>query len=208
MARYTGPVCRFCRREGCKLFLKGDRCYTEKCAFAKRPAAPGQHGAARKKASQYGLQLREKQKARRFYGLLEGQFEKYYEMAIKQPGIAGENLLRILESRLDNVIYRLGFAMSRPEARQLVRHGHFTVDGKRVDIPSYLLREGQVIGIRQNSMSSPKLKAVLEANASKPIPKWLELDRNNNVAKVVTLAAREDIDLPIEEHLIIEYYSK
>ena len=129
-------------------------------------------------------------------------------MAIKQPGIAGENLLRILESRLDNVIYRLGFAMSRPEARQLVRHGHFTVDGKRVDIPSYLLREGQVIGIRQNSMSSPKLKAVLEANASKPIPKWLELDRNNNVAKVVTLAAREDIDLPIEEHLIIEYYSK
>ena len=208
MARYTGAVCRQCRREGMKLFLKGERCYSGKCAIDRRSYAPGQHGQSRKKYSEYGLQLREKQKARRFYGLLEGQFEKYYEMAIKQPGIAGENLLRILESRLDNVIYRLGFAMSRPEARQLVRHGHFTVDGKRVDIPSYLLREGQVIGIRQNSMSSPKLKAVLEANASKPIPKWLELDRNNNVAKVVTLAAREDIDLPIEEHLIIEYYSK
>ena len=208
MARYTDQVCRICRREGDKLFLKGDRCYTDKCAIVRRSYAPGQHGQGRKKLSEYGMQLREKQKARRFYGLLEGQFEKYYEMAIKQPGIAGENLLRILESRLDNVIYRLGFAMSRPEARQLVRHGHFTVDGKRVDIPSYLLREGQVIGIRQNSMSSPKLKAVLEANASKPIPKWLELDRNNNVAKVVTLAAREDIDLPIEEHLIIEYYSK
>ena len=208
MARYTDAVCKQCRREKQKLFLKGDRCFTEKCAVTRRDYAPGQHGQRRRKLSEYGMQLREKQKARRFYGLLEGQFEKYYEMAIKQPGIAGENLLRILESRLDNVIYRLGFAMSRPEARQLVRHGHFTVDGKRVDIPSYLLREGQVIGIRQNSMSSPKLKAVLEANASKPIPKWLELDRNNNVAKVVTLAAREDIDLPIEEHLIIEYYSK
>ena len=208
MAKYTEAKCRICRREGCKLFLKGDRCFTEKCAVARRDYAPGQHGQRRRKLSEYGMQLREKQKARRFYGLLEGQFEKYYEMAVKQPGIAGENLLRILESRLDNVIYRLGFAMSRPEARQLVRHGHFTVDGKRVNIPSYLVREGQVIGIRQNSMSSPKLKAVLEANASKPIPKWLELDRNTNVAKVVTLAAREDIDLPIEEHLIIEYYSK
>ena len=208
MARYTEANCRLCRREGQKLFLKGERCYSPKCAIERRNYAPGQHGQSRNKMSDYGTQLREKQKARRFYGLLEGQFEKYYEMAVKQPGIAGENLLRILESRLDNVIYRLGFAMSRPEARQLVRHGHFTVDGKRVNIPSYLVREGQVIGIRQNSMSSPKLKAVLEANASKPIPKWLELDRNTNVAKVVTLAAREDIDLPIEEHLIIEYYSK
>lgn len=208
MARYTDAVCKLCRREKQKLFLKGDRCFTEKCAVARRDYAPGQHGQRRRKLSEYGMQLREKQKARRFYGLLEGQFEKYYEMAVKQPGIAGENLLRILESRLDNVVYRLGFAMSRPEARQLVLHGHFTVDGKRVNIPSYLVKAGQVIGVRPNSLNSPKFKEVLEANASKPIPKWLELDRSTNVGKVVTLAAREDIDLPIEEHLIIEYYSK
>ena len=208
MARYTDAVCKLCRREKQKLFLKGDRCFTEKCAVARRDYAPGQHGQRRRKLSEYGMQLREKQKARRFYGLLEGQFEKYYEMAVKQPGIAGENLLRILESRLDNVIYRLGFAMSRPEARQLVRHGHFTVDGKRVNIPSYLVREGQVIGIRQNSMSSPKLKAVLEANATMPIVGWLSVDKAHGQATIATLPTRDEIDYEVEENLIVELYSK
>ena len=206
MARYTDSVCKICRREKQKLFLKGDRCYTGKCALARREYAPGQHGQRRKKMSEYGVHLREKQKVRRFYGVLESQFEKYYEMAIKQNGIAGENLLTILESRLDNVVYRLGFAMSRPEARQLVVHGHFNVNGHRVDIPSYLVKEGDVITIR--TTNSPKFAAVLEANGSKPVPKWLESDKANMTGKVITLASREDIDLPIEEHLIIEHYSK
>lgn len=206
MARYTDSVCKICRREKQKLFLKGDRCYTGKCALARREYAPGQHGQRRKKMSEYGVHLREKQKVRRYYGVLESQFEKYYEMAIKQNGIAGENLLTILESRLDNVVYRLGFAMSRPEARQLVVHGHFNVNGHRVDIPSYLVKEGDVITIR--TTNSPKFAAILEANGSKPVPKWLESDKENMTGKVITLASREDIDLPIEEHLIIEHYSK
>ena len=206
MARYTDSVCKICRREKQKLFLKGDRCYTGKCALARREYAPGQHGQRRKKMSEYGVHLREKQKVRRYYGVLESQFEKYYEMAIKQNGIAGENLLAILESRLDNVVYRLGFAMSRPEARQLVVHGHFNVNGHRVDIPSYLVKEGDVITIR--TTNSPKFAAILEANGSKPVPKWLESDKENMTGKVITLASREDIDLPIEEHLIIEHYSK
>ena len=206
MARYTDSVCKICRREKQKLFLKGDRCYTGKCAIARREYAPGQHGQRRKKMSEYGVHLREKQKVRRYYGVLESQFEKYYEMAIKQNGIAGENLLTILESRLDNVVYRLGFAMSRPEARQLVVHGHFNVNGHRVDIPSYLVKEGDVITIR--TTNSPKFAAILEANGSKPVPKWLESDKENMTGKVITLASREDIDLPIEEHLIIEHYSK
>ena len=206
MARYTGAVCRQCRREGAKLFLKGERCYSDKCAIARRAYAPGQHGQSRKKFSEYGLQLREKQKARRHYGVLESQFAKYFEMAEKKQGVTGENLLSILESRLDNVIYRLGFAMSRPEARQLVRHGHFTVNGKKVNIPSYLVEVGDVIAIKEASMDSNKIKAILEANEKRTIVKWLELDKTS--AKVVGVAQRDDIDIPLEEHLIVELYSK
>ena len=209
MARYTGAVCRLCRREGQKLHLKGDRCYTGKCALDRRPAqAPGQHGKGRKKMSEYGLQLREKQKARRYYGVLESQFAKYFDMAVTRQGITGENLLQILESRLDNVVYRLGFAMSRAEARQLVSHRHFTVNGKSVNIPSYLLKAGDVVALKEKSRSSDKFKSVMEANGSRVPPKWLDLDRNAFQAKVVNLPAREDIDLPIEEHLIVELYSK
>ena len=208
MARYTGAVCRLCRREGQKLFLKGDRCYTDKCAVERRAYAPGMHGNARnKKLSEYGVQLREKQKARRYYGVLESQFAEYFEMASKRKGMTGENLLAILESRLDNVVYRLGFAMSRAEARQLVRHGHFTVNGKKVNIPSYLVSVGDTIELKDSSRSLDKFKGALEANASRVVPKWLEMDKNN-VAKVVAVPAREDIDLPIEEHLIVELYSK
>ena len=208
MARYTGAVCRLCRREGQKLFLKGDRCYTDKCAVERRAYAPGMHGNARnKKLSEYGVQLREKQKARRYYGVLESQFAEYFEMASKRKGMTGENLLAILESRLDNVVYRLGFAMSRAEARQLVRHGHFTVNGKKVNIPSSLVSVGETIELKDSSRSLDKFKGALEANASRVVPKWLEMDKNN-VAKVVAVPAREDIDLPIEEHLIVELYSK
>ena len=208
MARYTGAVCRLCRREGPKLFLKGDRCYTDKCAVERRAYAPGMHGNARnKKLSEYGVQLREKQKARRYYGVLESQFAEYFEMASKRKGMTGENLLAILESRLDHVVYRLGFAMSRAEARQLVRHGHFTVNGKKVNIPSYLVSVGETIELKDSSRSLDKFKGALEANASRVVPKWLEMDKNN-VAKVVAVPAREDIDLPIEEHLIVELYSK
>ena len=208
MARYTDSVCRLCRREGQKLFLKGTRCYTDKCALTRRNYAPGQHGQGRKKLSEYGLQLREKQKAKRFYGVLESQFAKYYEMANKKAGVTGENLLQILESRLDNVVYRLGFALSRAEARQLVRHGHFLVNGKRVNIPSFLVKAGDVVEIAVKSKGMPKNKAVLESTDGKTIPKWLELDRENAKGKVVTLADREDIDLDIQETLIVELYSK
>ncbi len=208
MARYTEAVCRLCRREGQKLFLKGDRCYSGKCAIEKRAYAPGQHGQSRKKLSEYGLQLREKQKAKRFYGVLEGQFAHYYELAEKKQGVTGENLLQILESRLDNVIYRLGFGLSRAEARQLVVHGHFLVNGKKVDIPSYLVKEGDVITIKETSRSLPKMKAIIEATEGKNIPEWLDLDRNILQGKVVTLAKRSDIDLDIEEHFIVELYSK
>lgn len=206
MARYTGAVCRLCRREGQKLFLKGQRCYTEKCAVKR--GVPGQHGQSRRKMSEYGVQLREKQKTRRYYGILESQFRKYFEMANKMKGVTGDNLLAILESRLDNAVYRLGFATSRPEARQLVLHGHFQVNGKRVDIPSYLLSIGDVISICDKSKSSEKIKDILEITQSKLIPKWLEVNRDALEAKVVARAEREDIDLPIEEHLIVELYSK
>lgn len=208
MARYTGAVCKLCRREGEKLFLKGDRCYTGKCALSRRNFAPGQHGQARKKRSEYGIQLREKQKVRRYYCVLEGQFEHYFELAEKRKGVTGENLLFILESRLDNIVYRLGFAMSRPEARQLVRHGHFEVNGKKVNIPSYLCKPGDVIALKDSSRSSDKFKAVLEANASKPIPKWLSLNVEKLEGTFVTMPERDDIDLPIEEHYIVELYSK
>jgi small subunit ribosomal protein S4 len=208
MARYTGASCRLCRREGERLLLKGERCYTDKCSIKRRVYAPGQHGQAKKKLSEYGVQLREKQKARRYYGILEGQFRKYFELASKKKGITGENLLQILESRLDNTVYRLGLATSRPEARQLVNHGHFTINGKKVNIPSYLLKVGDVIALREKSRSSEKFKAISEIVGRTAIPKWLEFDRENMAGKVAAIPAREDIDLPIAEHLIVELYSK
>ena len=208
MARYTGAVCRLCRREGQKLFLKGSRCYGEKCAINKREYAPGQHGQARKKLSEYGLQLREKQKAKRYYGVLESQFAHYFEIANKKSGVTGENLLQVLESRLDNVVYRLGFALSRAEARQLVVHGHFQINGKKVNIPSYLVKPGEVIALKEGSRSLPKIKDILEQTDGKAVPKWLDLDTNTMQAKVVALAQRDDIDLEVEEHLIVELYSK
>lgn len=208
MARYTGPVCRMCRRENQKLFLKGDRCYSEKCGVTRRQYAPGQHGQGRRKPSEYGLQHREKQKVRRYYGILESQFEKYFDLAVKMQGRTGENLLKLLELRLDNAIYRLGFAMSRPEARQLVRHSHFTVNGRKVNIPSYLLKPGDIISLKETSRSSEKFKEVIEANGARVPAKWLELNRDKFEAKVVAYPERDDIDLPIEEHLIVEYYSK
>ena len=209
MARYTGAVCRLCRREGQKLFLKGERCYTGKCAISRRGYAPGQHGQARnKKASEYGKQLRTKQIARRYYGVLEGQFRHYFELATKMEGQAGENLLKLLESRLDNVVYRLGYAASRAEARQLVSHGHFTVNGRKVNIPSYLVKPGMVVALSENARSLEKMKAIIEANSARPVPQWLDLDRTKQEAKVLSLANRDDIDLAIEETLIVELYSK
>ena len=208
MARYREAVCRICRREGDKLFLKGDRCYTDKCAIARRSYAPGQHGQGRKKMSEYGTQLREKQKAKRYYGLLENQFYHCFELASKMAGKTGENLLKVLESRLDNVVYRAGFAMSRPEARQLVSHGHFTVNGKAVNIPSYMVKAGDVVAIVEKSMSSDKIKGVLEANASRPALNWLSVDKNKAQATVVNLPERGEIDLQVEEQLIVELYSK
>lgn len=208
MAKYTGPACKLCRREGEKLFLKGDRCYTHKCAINRRAYAPGQHGQQRKKLSEYGIQLREKQKARRFYGVLEGQFRKYFDMAAKRKGVTGENLLKILESRMDNVVYRLGLGSSRAEARQLVRHGHFTVNGNKVDIPSYLMKPDDVIAIKDSSKSLSKFKELAEAAESKNQPEWLEFDKENLIGRVIRLPERDEIDLPIQEHLIVELYSK
>lgn len=208
MARYTDAVCKLCRREGQKLFLKGERCYTDKCAVTRRAYAPGQHGQGRHKTSEYGLQLRAKQMTRRYYGVLEGQFRAYYELATKKPGKTGDELLIILESRLDNIVYRLGWASSRAEARQLVVHGHFTVNGKKVDIPSYLTKVGEVIAIKDKSRQSDKFKAVLEANASRPVPKWLDLNRETCEGKVVAIPTREEIDLAVDETLIVELYSK
>lgn len=208
MARYTGAVCRLCRREGQKLFLKGDRCYSDKCALNRRQYAPGQHGQGRKKLSEYGLQLREKQKAKRYYGILENQFRHYFELAEKKQGVTGENLLSILETRLDNVAFRLGFGLSRAEARQLVRHGHITVNGKKVNIPSYLVSVGDVIAVKEASKGSEKLKAVLESTSGKTVPKWLDLNKDTAEAKVIAAPVRDDIDLEIAEHLIVELYSK
>ena len=208
MARYTGAVCKLCRREGKKLFLKGERCYSGKCAIDRRNYAPGQHGQGRKKASEYGTQLRAKQTARRYYGINEVQFSKYFEMAEKQTGMTGENLLRICESRLDNIVYLLGWASSRAEARQLVTHGHFEINGKKVDIPSYLCKAGEVVSIKKASLDSDKFKAVLEANASRPVPQWLEANAENYTAKIVALPDRDQIFVPVEEHLIVEFYSK
>ncbi|HOO25068.1 MAG TPA: 30S ribosomal protein S4 [Clostridiales bacterium] len=208
MARYTGAVCKLCRREGKKLFLKGERCYTGKCAFERRAYAPGQHGQSRKKVSEYGLQLRAKQQARRYYGIQEGQFHKYFLMAERKQGMTGENLLRICESRLDNVVYLLGWANSRAEARQLVTHGHYLVNGKKVDIPSYLLKEGDSLAIKAKSKESDKFVTVLENNQSRPVPKWLDVDREKAEGKVLNLPERDQIEVPVEEHLIVEFYSK
>jgi len=206
MARYTGAVCRLCRREGQKLFLKGERCYSEKCSVGLRGYAPGQHGQGRKKSSEYGMQLRAKQTARRFYGVQENQFHHYFEIAERKQGITGDNLLRILESRLDNVVYRVGFASSRAEARQLVGHGHYEVNGKRVDIASYLLKAGDVVSICEKSRASEKIKAVVEANSARPVPEWIDVDRNNLSAKVIALPTREQIEAPVDEQLIVEFY--
>ncbi len=208
MARYTEAACRLCRREGEKLYLKGERCYTNKCSVGRRSYAPGEHGQSRKKISEYGLQLREKQKLRRIYGILERQFSGYFSLAESKKGITGENLLQILESRLDNVVYRLGYAVSRKEARQLVRHGHFLVNGKKVNIPSFLVKAGDVISIKEGSLGSPKLKELLEGAASHTVPEWLEVDVNSHSGKVKTLPVREQIDIQIQEHLIVELYSR
>lgn len=206
MARYTGPSCRLCRREGQKLFLKGERCYSTKCAIDRRNYAPGQHGQGRKKISDYGLQLREKQKAKRFYGVLETQFKNYFEKAASKPGITGENLLTMLETRLDNVVFRMGFASSRKEAKQLVRHGHFQLNGHKVDIPSLTVSEGDVIKVKENSSNSPKFKELKEAAVN--TPGWVSVDFEKLEGKVISYPTRQDIDIPIEEHLIVELYSK
>ncbi|MDO5448779.1 MAG: 30S ribosomal protein S4 [Clostridia bacterium] len=206
MSRYTGAVCKQCRREGKKLFLKGDRCYTGKCALERRSYAPGQHGQGRKKSSEYGIQLRTKQQARRYYGIQESQFHKYFLMAEKQEGMTGENLLKICESRLDNVVYLLGFASSRQQARQLVVHGHFKVNGKKCDIPSYLLKAGDTVSIKEKSADTESFKVIIEANGSRPVPTWLE--KKDNSGKVITLPEREQIAAPVEEHYIVEFYSK
>ena len=208
MARYTGPSCKLCRREGKKLFLKGDRCLTDKCALSRRATVPGQHGAGRKSVKEYGQHLREKQTARRYYGVQEKQFKKYYNVADKQEGIAGENLLSLLERRFDNVVYRMGLASSRKEARQLVRHAHFTHNGKKADIPSIILKVGDVVALKDKSRSSEKLKALMENMASVNAPKWLEVNADAASAKVIAIPAREDVDFDFNEQLIIEFYSK
>lgn len=206
MARYTDATCKLCRREGMKLFLKGDKCYSDKCPVARRPYAPGQHGQSKKKLTNYGTQLREKQKLRRHYGVLERQFEGYFEEAERMKGITGDNLLQLLERRLDNVVFRLGFASSRPQARQFVRHGHIQVNGKKVNIPSYIVKAGDVISIKEQSRSFEVIKSNLEAATT--VPDWLEINKDSYEGKVVSLPRREHVDLPIEEHLIVELYSR
>jgi small subunit ribosomal protein S4 len=209
MARYTDASCKLCRREGEKLFLKGQRCYTDKCAYGRRSYAPGQHGMQKKKVSEYGIQLREKQKSRRIYGVLEKQFRRYFVMATKRKGITGENLLQILETRLDNVVYRLGLATSRSEARQLVGHGHFNINGKRVDIPSCILKVGDIVSVNDKFKKSPKVQAVIDVVGSKAIPEWLDFSSDDMVGKILALPRREDMtDLTIKDHLIVELYSK
>ena len=208
MARYKDEQCRICRREGQKLFLKGSRCYSDKCSVTRRNYAPGQHGQKRTKLSEYGTQLREKQKTRSFYGVGEKQFRRYFDMASNKKGITGTNLLQILESRLDNVVYRLGFGVSRPQARQIVTHGSIEVNGVKTDIASYLVKPGDVISVRENRRDNTVIKANIEAGAARPVPEWLELDSKNLSAKVLRVVNREEIDLPVEEHMIIELYSK
>jgi small subunit ribosomal protein S4 len=206
MARDTGPQCKQCRREGLKLFLKGERCLTDKCSVERRPYPPGQHGRGRVRQSEYRHQLREKQKARRYYQLLEKQFRSYYDKASRQPGVTGENLLRLLERRLDNVVVRLGFASSRRQARQLIGHGHFAVNGRRVNKPSYALRAGDVISVRDTSGARPVISEATELTAT--VPAWLQADYDSLTAKVLRLPEREEISTPVQEQLIVELYSK
>ncbi len=208
MARYTGPSCKLCRREGKKLFLKGDRCLSDKCALDRRATVPGQHGAGRKSVKEYGQHLREKQTARRYYGVQEKQFKKYYAAADKKEGITGENLLSLLERRYDNVVYRMGLAASRKEARQLVRHAHFTLNGKKADIPSIILKVGDVVALKEKSRSSEKFKALMEAMKDNNAPKWLDVDCEAASAKVIAIPARDDVDFEFNEQLIVEFYSK
>lgn len=209
MARYTGPVCRLCRREEMKLFLKGDRCYTDKCAFERRSHAPGQHGQSRRrKTSEYGEQLREKQKVKRMYGLLERQFKNYYLRASRMKGVTGENLLRLLERRLDNVVYRLGFAANRSDARQIVTHRHVEVNGRRVNIPSFLVKPGDVVTVREADRKMARIEEALAGVDRRGVPSWLELDKDNFQGKVISMPNRQDITMPIREQLIVELYSK
>lgn len=207
MSRYTGPVCRLCRREGMKLYLKGDRCYSDRCAINKRNYAPGQHGQGRKKVTEYGMQLREKQKVRRFYGINESQMVKYFNTADKMKGITGDNLLKLLESRLDNVVYRMGFGASRAEARQLVTHGHFLLNGAKATIPSMMISVGDVISVKGKSKNSDKIKALVENHNGNTVS-WINVDLEQLKGTIIAEPAREDIDIPIEDHLIVELYSK
>ena len=209
MARYTGAVCRLCRREDMKLFLKGERCYTDKCGYERRSYPPGQHGQSRRrKRSDYGEQLREKQKVKRIYGVLEDQFRRYFEQAERTRGITGETLLQLLERRMDNVTYRLGFATSRPQARQLVRHGHFTVNGKKVDIPSFSVKPGDVVAVRESSRKNASIAHALEEVKGRGVPEWLAFDAEGMSAKINSIPTREQINLPVQEQLIVELYSK
>ncbi|MCD6571103.1 MAG: 30S ribosomal protein S4 [Deltaproteobacteria bacterium] len=208
MSRYTGPVCKICRREGAKLFLKGQRCYTDKCAFERRNYAPGEHGQRRTRMSEYKIHLREKQKVRRIYGVSEKQFRIYYEMATRKKGVAGENLLVLLESRLDNIVYRMGFASSRQEARQLIGHGHFLVNGRKTDIPSFLVSSNDAIEVREKSKKALPILSALDDMERQGIVEWLELDKENMKGRVKALPERKDIPMPVEETLIVEFYSK
>jgi len=209
MARYVGPMCRLCRREGMKLFLKGERCYGEKCAIERRNVPPGQHGKGRRaRMAGYGLQLREKQRLKRMYGILEGQFRRYFKEADRRRGVTGETLLQLLEGRLDNVVYRLGLATSRPQARQLVRHGHFTVNGRRADVPSYALRAGDQVEVRPSSAKNPAILYAMEEVKGRGIPEWLEMDGEKLVGRLASMPTRDQLNLPIQEQLIVELYSK
>ncbi len=208
MSRYTGPVCRLCRAEGTKLFLKGDRCYTEKCGLTKRNSRPGQHGTRRGKMSEYGLRLREKQKLRRFYGLNESQFSSVYEKATKLPGQTGHSFLQLLERRIDNIVYRLGFGVSRSQARQLVAHGHFTVNGRKLDIPSALLKPGDVVAVAEGSRDMVLLKENSEAAAVRSIPAWLSFNPDSMTGNVLTVPVREQIEVPVNEQLVVEFYAR
>ena len=208
MARYTNPVCKLCRREGMKLFLKGDRCFTVKCAVEKRNYPPGEHGQRRSKPSEYGLQLREKQKMKRIYGVLEAQFRTYFEMAARQKGVTGENLVRLLEQRLDNIVHRLGFSASRAQARVLVRHGHFRVNGRRVTIPSVMLKAGDVVEVQPKSRELTEIVGAIEGAKKRRVPAWLEMDAANFKATVRTLPSKEEMAIPVQEQLVVALYSK
>ena len=208
MARYTGAVCRLCRREGLKLFLKGERCYTDKCAIERRNYPPGQHGQARPKFSEYSIQLREKQKLRRIYGILEGQFRRYFQMADRAKGVTGETLLQLLERRMDNMVYRMGFATSRSEARQLVRHGHFSVNGRKVNVPSFLTKAGDVVMVTERSKKVARIQEALDLAQRRGVPDWLEVSPDAFTGRVKSIPARSDLTMPINEKLVVELYSK